>query len=194
MHPCVRLEPEHRFGANSVLNETIWVEHTGKSSKIAGPNNTKHCSGLRKHQRSVHFNFENMERIPAMAPVWSAEEKAARGKTPTDVWWHSRISKGEILNTHPPAFGKDYFGSMQEKMLVFVHSASALQQFKSRWKMSPIRTLHSYLEHADGSQRENMCLGIRKKIAQKIWTSRASSWLASKLHPTNPSGNNTSAR
>jgi site-specific DNA-methyltransferase (adenine-specific) len=33
-----------------------------------------------------------MERIPYMAPGLVGPEKAARGKTPTDVWWHTIVS------------------------------------------------------------------------------------------------------
>ncbi|MCA9701728.1 MAG: site-specific DNA-methyltransferase, partial [Myxococcales bacterium] len=38
------------------------------------------------------FDFEAMERIPYMAPGLVGPEKAARGKTPTDVWWHTIVS------------------------------------------------------------------------------------------------------
>ena len=33
-----------------------------------------------------------MDRIPYMAPGLVGKEKAARGKTPTDVWWHTIVS------------------------------------------------------------------------------------------------------
>lgn len=33
-----------------------------------------------------------MDRIPYMAPGLAGREKAARGKTPTDVWWHTIVS------------------------------------------------------------------------------------------------------
>ena len=38
------------------------------------------------------FNFDEMDRIPYMAPGLVGKEKAARGKTPTDVWWHTIVS------------------------------------------------------------------------------------------------------
>ncbi len=38
------------------------------------------------------FNFDEMDRIPYMAPGLVGREKAARGKTPTDVWWHTIVS------------------------------------------------------------------------------------------------------
>jgi len=32
-----------------------------------------------------------VERIPYMAPGLQTRERAARGKTPTDVWWHTIV-------------------------------------------------------------------------------------------------------
>ena len=37
------------------------------------------------------FNYEEIDRIPYMAPGLVGKEKAARGKTPTDVWWHTIV-------------------------------------------------------------------------------------------------------
>ena len=37
------------------------------------------------------FDFEAMDRIPYMAPGLVTKEKAERGKTPTDVWWHTIV-------------------------------------------------------------------------------------------------------
>jgi site-specific DNA-methyltransferase (adenine-specific) len=37
------------------------------------------------------FNYEEMERIPYMAPGLVGPEKAARGKTVTDTWWHTIV-------------------------------------------------------------------------------------------------------
>jgi site-specific DNA-methyltransferase (adenine-specific) len=37
------------------------------------------------------FNFENIDRIAYMAPGLVGPEKAARGKFPTDTWWHTIV-------------------------------------------------------------------------------------------------------
>jgi site-specific DNA-methyltransferase (adenine-specific) len=37
------------------------------------------------------FNYDEMDRIPYMAPSLVTREKAERGKTPTDVWWHTIV-------------------------------------------------------------------------------------------------------
>ena len=38
------------------------------------------------------FNAEAVDREPYMAPGLVTAEKAARGKLPTDVWWHTIVS------------------------------------------------------------------------------------------------------
>lgn len=45
-----------------------------------------------KKPESYVFNYESIDRIPYMAPEVVGPEKAARGKTPTDVWWHTIVS------------------------------------------------------------------------------------------------------
>ena len=37
------------------------------------------------------FNYDDIDRIPYMAPGLVGPEKAARGKTPTDVWWQTIV-------------------------------------------------------------------------------------------------------
>jgi site-specific DNA-methyltransferase (adenine-specific) len=43
-----------------------------------------------------------MDRIPYMAPGLVGPEKAARGKTPTDVWWHTIVPPGGKERTGYP--------------------------------------------------------------------------------------------
>ena len=101
----VRLELEHTFGGDSVLNELIWVEHAGKACEDRWDQQYQALFWVAKNAREFTFNFEDMERIPYMAPGLVSKEKAARGKTPTDVWWHSRISQEDYpQHTPPPAF------------------------------------------------------------------------------------------
>ncbi len=38
-----------------------------------------------------HFDSEQVDREPYMAPGLVTAEKAARGKLPTDVWWHTIV-------------------------------------------------------------------------------------------------------
>ncbi len=80
------------FGRASFINEIIWAYDYGARSKKKWP--TKHDTifWYAKDPRSYTFNYDEMDRIPYMAPGLVGKEKAARGKTPTDVWWHTIVS------------------------------------------------------------------------------------------------------
>ncbi|MCY4256808.1 MAG: site-specific DNA-methyltransferase [bacterium] len=80
------------FGRDSFMNEIIWAYDYGARSKQKW--STKHDNILwyAKNPNDYTFNFEEMDRIPYMAPGLVGKEKAARGKTPTDVWWHTIVS------------------------------------------------------------------------------------------------------
>ena len=45
-----------------------------------------------KDPEHYYFDSETVEREPYMAPGLVTPEKAARGKLPTDVWWHTIVS------------------------------------------------------------------------------------------------------
>ena len=79
------------FGRASFLNEVIWAYDYGGRGSRRWP--AKHDNILvyaRVPGRHV-FNREDIDRIPYMAPGLVTPEKAARGKLPTDVWWHTIV-------------------------------------------------------------------------------------------------------
>ncbi len=80
------------FGRECFLNEIIWAYDYGGKSKRRWP--TKHDTILVyvKDPRGYHFDSEAVDREPYMAPGLVTPEKAARGKLPTDVWWHTIVS------------------------------------------------------------------------------------------------------
>jgi site-specific DNA-methyltransferase (adenine-specific) len=45
-----------------------------------------------KNPSRFYFDSEGVDREPYMAPGLVTPEKAARGKLPTDVWWHTIVS------------------------------------------------------------------------------------------------------
>jgi site-specific DNA-methyltransferase (adenine-specific) len=80
------------FGRDSFLNELVWAYDYGAKPKRRWP--AKHDTILvyvRDPARYV-FDSEAVEREPYMAPGLVTAEKAARGKLPTDVWWHTIVS------------------------------------------------------------------------------------------------------
>jgi site-specific DNA-methyltransferase (adenine-specific) len=45
-----------------------------------------------KNPDTYYFNNDEVEREPYMAPGLVTPAKAAKGKLPTDVWWHTIVS------------------------------------------------------------------------------------------------------
>ncbi len=80
------------FGRENFLNEIIWAYDYGGKTKKRWP--TKHDTILVyvKDPQNYVFNSEAIDREPYMAPGLVGAEKAARGKLPTDVWWHTIVS------------------------------------------------------------------------------------------------------
>jgi site-specific DNA-methyltransferase (adenine-specific) len=80
------------FGRDCFLNEIIWSYDYGAKSKSRWP--AKHDTILVyvKNPNRFYFNSEAVDREPYMAPGLVTAEKAARGKLPTDVWWHTIVS------------------------------------------------------------------------------------------------------
>ena len=80
------------FGRASFINEIIWAyDYGARSKKRWSP---KHDSLLwyAKDPRDYVFHYDAIDRVPYLAPGLVGPEKAARGKTPTDVWWHTIVS------------------------------------------------------------------------------------------------------
>jgi site-specific DNA-methyltransferase (adenine-specific) len=80
------------FGRDAFLNELIWAYDYGAKPKRRWP--AKHDTILVyvRDPARYHFDSAAVEREPYMAPGLVTAEKAARGKLPTDVWWHTIVS------------------------------------------------------------------------------------------------------
>jgi site-specific DNA-methyltransferase (adenine-specific) len=80
------------FGRDCFLNEIIWAYDYGGKAKSRWP--AKHDTILVyvKNPDKYYFNNESVDREPYMAPGLVTPEKVARGKLPTDVWWHTIVS------------------------------------------------------------------------------------------------------
>src|SRR5579862_9745735 len=89
-HYC-KLLLDEVFGRDNFLNEIIWAYDYGARSKARWP--AKHDTILVyvKNASVYHFDAEAVDREPYMAPGLVTPEKAARGKLPTDVWWHTIV-------------------------------------------------------------------------------------------------------
>lgn len=91
VHYCKILLDEI-FGRDSFINEIIWAYDYGARSKNRWPAKHDNILWYAKDLDNYTFNYDEMDRIPYMAPGLVGEEKAAKGKTPTDVWWHTIVS------------------------------------------------------------------------------------------------------
>ncbi|HHN46705.1 MAG TPA: site-specific DNA-methyltransferase [Planctomycetes bacterium] len=98
------------FGRDSFMNEIIWAYDYGARSKTRW--STKHDNILwyAKDPDNYTFNYDEIDRIPYMAPGLVGPAKAAKGKTPTDVWWHTIV----------PTNGKERTGYPTQKPLGIV--------------------------------------------------------------------------
>lgn len=89
-HYC-KLLLDNIFGREAFLNEIIWAYDYGARSKRKWP--AKHDTILVyvKDPANYYFDAEAVDREPYMAPGLVTAEKAALGKLPTDVWWHTIV-------------------------------------------------------------------------------------------------------
>jgi site-specific DNA-methyltransferase (adenine-specific) len=88
----VKVLLDRLFGRDCFLNEIIWAYDYGARPRRRWP--AKHDTILVyvKDPERYWFDAEGVEREPYMAPGLVTAEKAARGKLPTDVWWHTIVS------------------------------------------------------------------------------------------------------
>jgi len=91
VHYC-KVMLDEIFGRESFRNEIIWAYDFGGRPKTRWPAKHDNILWYAKTPDRYTFNFDEMDRIPYMAPGLVGKEKAARGKTPTDVWWHTIVS------------------------------------------------------------------------------------------------------
>jgi site-specific DNA-methyltransferase (adenine-specific) len=80
------------FGRECFLNEIIWAYDYGARSRSRWPAKHDNILVYVKDPQGYHFDSEAVDREPYMAPGLVTPEKAARGKLPTDVWWHTIVS------------------------------------------------------------------------------------------------------
>lgn len=80
------------FGRECFLNEIIWAYDYGARTKKKWPSKHDTILVYVKDPKNYVFNAEDVDREPYMAPGLVTPEKAARGKLPTDVWWHTIVS------------------------------------------------------------------------------------------------------
>jgi site-specific DNA-methyltransferase (adenine-specific) len=106
----VKVALDSLLGRECFQNEIIWAYDYGGRSKRKWP--AKHDTILwyTRDPSSYVFHYDAIDRIPYMAPGLVGKEKAARGKTPTDVWWQTVV----------PTSGREKTGYPTQKPLPIV--------------------------------------------------------------------------
>ncbi len=79
------------FGRDCFLNEVIWAYDYGGRTKKKWPAKHDNILVYVRDPEQYFFNVDEVDRIPYMAPGLVGPEKAARGKLPTDTWWHTIV-------------------------------------------------------------------------------------------------------
>ena len=103
----IKVALDKRLGRDRFMNEIIWSYDYGARSKTKWSAKHDNILWYVMDPKDYVFDFEAMDRIPYMAPELVGEEKAARGKTPTDCFWHTIV----------PTNGKEKTGYPTQKPL-----------------------------------------------------------------------------
>ena len=90
------------FGRECFLNEVIWAyDFGGRGTRKWAAKHDVLLVYVRDPEQ-YHFDASSVERIPYMAPALQTPERAARGKLPTDVWWHTIVPTNSKERTGYP--------------------------------------------------------------------------------------------
>jgi site-specific DNA-methyltransferase (adenine-specific) len=90
------------FGRECFLNEIIWAYDYGGRATNRWPPKHDNILVYVKDPQDYVFNYDEIDRIPYMAPGLVGPEKAALGKTPTDTWWHTIVPTNSREKTGYP--------------------------------------------------------------------------------------------
>jgi len=79
------------FGRRCFLNEIVWAYDFGGRAQHRWAAKHDVLLVYVRDPRAYHFDPSGVDRIAYMAPGLQTEERAARGKLPTDVWWQTIV-------------------------------------------------------------------------------------------------------
>ena len=101
-HYC-KLLLDEIFGRENFLNEIIWAYDYGARAKKKWPAKHDTIFVYAKDASVNYFDSEGVDREPYMAPGLVTAEKVAKGKLPTDVWWHTIVPTNGSEKTGYPS-------------------------------------------------------------------------------------------
>lgn len=101
VHYC-KLLLDQVFGRESFINEIIWAYDYGARTRKKWPPKHDNILWYAKDPQQYTYNYDAIDRIPYLSPGLVGPEKAARGKTPTDTWWHTIVPTNGTEKTGYP--------------------------------------------------------------------------------------------
>lgn len=98
----IKVVMDYVFGRQNFINEIIWAYDYGGKPKTKFPCKHNNILYYVKDHKNYTFNVDAIEREPYMSPGLVTPEKAAKGKLPTDVWWHTIVPTNSKERTGYP--------------------------------------------------------------------------------------------
>ncbi|WP_445152834.1 DNA-methyltransferase [Baekduia sp. Peel2402] len=111
------------FGRQCFLNELIWAYDYGAKPRRRWPAKHDVILVYVKDRDAYHFDDDEVDREPYMSPGLVTPEQLARGKRPTDVWWHTIV----------PTSGAERTGYPTQKPLGVVRRCVAASSKPNGW-------------------------------------------------------------
>jgi site-specific DNA-methyltransferase (adenine-specific) len=111
------------FGRACFLNEVIWAYDYGAKPRRRWPAKHDVILVYVKDPRAYWFDDAEVDREPYMSPGLVTAEQRARGKRPTDVWWHTIV----------PTSGAERTGYPTQKPLGVVRRCVAASSRPGGW-------------------------------------------------------------
>ncbi len=98
----VKVALDGLFGRDCFLNEIVWAyDYGGRPRRRWPPKHDTILVYVRDPAR-YHFDDAEVDREPYMAPGLVTPEKRARGKRPSDTWWHTIVPTNGAERTGYP--------------------------------------------------------------------------------------------
>lgn len=98
------------FGRSAFMNEIVWAYDYGGRSKRKWSSKHDVILWYVRDPAAYTYDYDAIDRVPYMAPDLVGPEKAARGKTPTDVWWQTIV----------PTMGRERTGYPTQKPIAIL--------------------------------------------------------------------------
>src|SRR5690349_24877119 len=98
----VKLLCDEIFGRDCFLNELVWAYDYGAKPRRRWPAKHDVILVYVKDPAAYWFDDAEVDREPYMSPGLVTPEQRARGKRPTDVWWHTIVPTNGAERTGYP--------------------------------------------------------------------------------------------